>query len=88
MQVIDVDKDLVSKSISLGGTGFTYANDSDTARYWSTFGSDAAEPLDFSSAMSFVLQFTGTEIAILEHCGVKSSIESFKVKVDGGIEKI
>lgn len=85
IQYIDVDGKLLAKSEELGGSGFVF----ETSNNMKLFGTDAAKQIDGNSS-SFVLEFTGTEIAIVDYTkyGGTKTVDSYMVSIDGGKKKV
>ncbi len=85
IQYIDVDKELVTKSNQLGGRGYEYYRDG----YLKVIDEDGAMQAK-EDASVFVVEFTGTEIAIADYTkyGNNKTIDSYRVSVDGGNEYV
>jgi len=89
IEVIDVDEALVTKSQELGGKNLKlkHYSEMNIGNPFRTFGDDGAASIEKNESVSFALEFTGTEIAILETCENDNKVEYYSIKVDNQEEK-
>lgn len=73
---IDADSELVKSSDKLGGKNFTYSDGYSTLR--DSF--DGGVSATGGSNSKFVVEFTGTELTMIQH---SDTVESFQITVDG-----
>ena len=77
IKYIDASEELLAKSEALGGSGYVYSSATGNLRGYQGYFS-----VNAGAESVFAIEFTGTELAVVEHSD--DSLTSFMVKVDGG----